>query len=114
MKRKPQLEYLKKNFLFVEVAARAKAFREKNPSVECLSLSVGDTTEPLPLAVTEELLKKSESLGTKEGYQGYGLEEGDLVLREKINAHFYKGTFSSEEIFISDGAICDLGRLTAF
>lgn len=114
MKRKPQLELLKKNFLFVEVAARAQAFREKNPHVECISLSVGDTTEPLPLSVARALLKKSEALGTKEGYQGYGLEEGSIDLRDKINTHFYKGAFSQEEIFISDGAICDLGRLMAF
>ncbi len=114
MKRKPQLELLKKNYLFVEVAARVEAYRKRHPNKELISLSVGDTTEPLLQTVTDELVRKSQALGTKEGYQGYGLEEGAIDLREKIAASVYKNHFSKEEIFISDGAICDLGRLTAF
>jgi len=33
------------------------------------------------------------------------------ALREKISSVFYNGKFSIDEIFISDGAKCDIGRL---
>jgi LL-diaminopimelate aminotransferase len=45
-----------------------------------------------------------------EGYSGYQ-DEGLLELREKISAVYYGGKFKPNEIFISDGAKCDIGRL---
>ena len=45
-----------------------------------------------------------------EGYSGYQ-DEGILSLREKISEVFYKNQFTPDEIFISDGAKCDIGRL---
>jgi LL-diaminopimelate aminotransferase len=49
-------------------------------------------------------------LGTPEGYSGYQ-DEGALSLREKISEVFYKNAFGADEVFISDGAKCDIGRL---
>jgi LL-diaminopimelate aminotransferase len=45
-----------------------------------------------------------------ETYSGYS-DEGLLELREKISAVFYRGLFGADEVFISDGAKCDIGRL---
>jgi LL-diaminopimelate aminotransferase len=49
-------------------------------------------------------------LGTAEGYVGY-TDEGFEELRKRISGVFYKGTFAPDEVFISDGAKCDIGRL---
>lgn len=114
MERKSNLETLTPNYLFVEVANRVKAYSSSNPEKELISLSVGDTSEPIPQVVVEKLFQKSKALGTPEGYKGYGLEEGEEMFREKIASAYYSKKFSKEEIFISDGAICDLGRLLAF
>jgi LL-diaminopimelate aminotransferase len=45
-----------------------------------------------------------------EGYSGYQ-DEGIPALRKKISEVFYRGQFATDEIFISDGAKCDIGRL---
>jgi LL-diaminopimelate aminotransferase len=41
------------------------------------------------------------------GYSDEGFEE----LRKRISDCFYKGAFGLEEVFVSDGAKCDIGRL---
>ena len=56
------------------------------------------------------LVEGARKLGTIEGYSGYQ-DEGLLALREKISSVFYGGQFSAGEVFISDGAKCDIGRL---
>jgi len=50
-------------------------------------------------------------LGSPEGYSGYGDEQGMTALREKIAQVFYHGKVESDEVFVSDGAKCDIGRL---
>lgn len=76
-----------------------------------ISLSIGDTSEPIPPAVTEKMIAAARQLSTRIGYTGYGAEQGGRSLREKIAAVVYNGSISPDEIFISDGAKCDIGRL---
>jgi LL-diaminopimelate aminotransferase len=52
----------------------------------------------------------ARKLGSVEGYTGYS-DEGLAALRERISKVFYKKMFAPDEIFISDGAKCDIGRL---
>lgn len=111
VKRNPNFKSLSENYLFPEVARRVKAFKHQNPHVELISLSIGDTSQPLSATISKMLKKKSEELGTHAGYHGYGPEQGALSLRKKIAHVFYSDTISPEEIFISDGAKCDIGRL---
>ena len=49
--------------------------------------------------------------GTKEGYSGYGAEQGMGPLREKIASALYDGKVDAAEVFVSDGSKCDIGRL---
>ena len=102
---------LSPQYLFPEVNARKKAFLQTHPEASILSLGIGDTTEPIPLAVADALSKASIQLGTKEGYSGYGSEQGMQELREAIASVFYAGAVQGSEVFISDGAKCDIGRL---
>merc|ERR1719331_1809795 len=50
-------------------------------------------------------------LGTKDGYSGYGAEQGQGPLRAKISQNLYDGKVAAEEVFVSDGSKCDIGRL---
>jgi len=111
MKRNPNLARLKGNYLFPEVVFRKEKFLEKNPHVKLISLGVGDTTQPIPTSITKALIEAASNLGTLKGYSGYGPEQGMQSLRKKIAHAVFNNSFDWEEIFISDGANSDLGRL---
>lgn len=111
MKRNPNMARLNANYLFPEIQLRKREFLAKNPNASLISLGVGDTTEPLPLSIADSLAEASRGLGTLAGYSGYGPEQGIARLREKIAEKVYGGRVAPDEVFISDGAKCDLGRL---
>jgi LL-diaminopimelate aminotransferase len=104
-------EKLKPVYLFPEMEQRKRRFLEKHPNAHLLHLGVGDTILPLPSSLVFALKEAANELGTREGYRGYGEEQGLCPLREKISSHIYQGEISPEEIFISDGAKPDIGRL---
>ncbi len=111
IKRNPHFSKLKSGYLFPEINARRKQFLAQHPDAKIISLGIGDTTEPLTPTVAAALVEASRKLGTEEGYVGYGAEQGIEPLRKKIAEVFYGGRIAPDEIFISDGAKCDLGRL---
>ena len=102
---------LQAGYLFPEIARRRKTLLEKNPDAKIISLGIGNTTEPLTPTITNALAEAARKLGTPEGYSGYGDEQGLTSLREKISSVLYRGLVSPEEITISDGSKCDIGRL---
>jgi LL-diaminopimelate aminotransferase len=51
------------------------------------------------------------ALGTEKGYTGYGAGQGLVELRKKISQKIYNEMVEEDELFISDGAKCDIGRL---
>ena len=98
-------------YLFPEVAKRRKAYQESHKDAKIISLGIGNTTEPLSPHICKAMADYAASLGTKEGYSGYGDEQGLSALREKIASVLYKGMASADEIFVSDGAKCDIARI---
>lgn len=111
VERNGSLKHIVVPYLFVEIAKRRAAHLKKYPDAPLLSLGIGDTTEPIPSIIADEMAMKAAALGTKEGYQGYGDPFGPLSLREKIAHVLYGGKVGADEIFISDGSKCDIGRL---
>lgn len=111
MKRNPNMELLKANYLFPEIHQRKQQFLEQYPEASLISLGIGDTIEPISPSITCALEKASKRLSTSEGYSGYGPEQGIKSLREKIAHHIYSSRVKADEVFVSDGAKCDLGRL---
>ena len=111
VKRNPNMAKLPGGYLFPEINRRKKEFLAKNPDAKIISLGIGNTTEPLLPYITKALENAAKGLGTKEGYSGYGDEQGMTALREKIAAAWYKGMVDADDVFISDGAKCDCGRL---
>lgn len=111
MKRNSNMTSLNPNYLFPEINFRKRQFLAQHPDVSLISLGIGDTTEPIPESIASSFENVSRGLATLEGYSGYGPEQGGKVLREKIASKIYSNLVQPEEIFISDGAKCDLGRL---
>jgi LL-diaminopimelate aminotransferase len=111
VKRNPHVAKLHAGYLFPEINKRKQAFLEKNSNARLISLGIGDTTEPLPPFVAKELSQTSLELATQSGYRGYGPEEGEVALRHQIAQQLYQNRITANEIFISDGTNCDIGRL---
>ncbi|KAJ8768969.1 hypothetical protein K2173_023964 [Erythroxylum novogranatense] len=103
---------LQAGYLFPEVARRRNAHLQKYPDARVISLGIGDTTEPIPEVITSAMAERSQELSTFEKYSGYGAEQGEKPLRSAIASTFYDGLgIEEDDIFVSDGAKCDISRL---
>jgi len=100
-------------YLFPEISRRVKTFTEKNPGIEVIKLGIGNTTEPLAPEIIKALHEGVEKLANEKTYSGYGDEQGNKNLREAI-VKYYKQLgveISPEEVFVSDGAKCDVSNI---
>jgi LL-diaminopimelate aminotransferase len=105
---------LKAGYLFPEIARRVKAFSEAHPEAAIIRLGIGDVTEPLPEACRTAMKAAIDEMGTREGFHGYGPEQGYAWLREAIARHDFQARgchVSAEEIFVSDGSKCDSANI---
>jgi LL-diaminopimelate aminotransferase len=112
--RNPHFAKLQGGYLFPEIGRRRSAFVAEHPELadRIISLGIGDTTQPIPEHILGGLVNGAAKLGTTEGYTGYGAEAGVRDLREKIAAACYGSTpITADEVFVSDGAKCDIARL---
>jgi LL-diaminopimelate aminotransferase len=110
LSRNPGIGRLAAGYLFPEIARRRREFQAAHPDVTLISLGVGNTTEPILPHICGALAEAARGLGAVETYSGY-MDEGLAELRAKIAEVFYGGAFGIDEIFISDGSKCDIGRL---
>ncbi len=101
------------SYLFSTVARKQREFQEAHPDKKVIRLSIGDVTLPLAPVVIEAMHKAVDEMGTKEGFHGYGPEQGYDFLKESIQAYYAShGTeLERDEIFISDGAKSDVGNI---
>lgn len=108
-------EYLKLpgSYLFSEIARRVATFTEKNPEAQIIRMGIGDVTRPLPQAVIEALCEAAREQAVPGAFKGYGPDHGYMFLRELIVEHDYAPLgvkVDPNEIFISDGAKCDVAN----
>ena len=105
---------LQGNYLFSTIAGKVNEYMENNHEADIIRLGIGDVTQPIVPAIIESLHKAVDEMGTEEGFHGYGPEQGYAFLRETIAREDYKArdcVIEADEIFISDGAICDVGNI---
>ncbi|MCY3021419.1 MAG: LL-diaminopimelate aminotransferase [Planctomycetota bacterium] len=105
---------LKAGYLFPEIGRRVKAFAAAYPAARIIRMGIGDVTEPLPAAVIAAMHKAVDEMARRETFQGYGPEQGCDFLRETIATNDFQARgcdISAEEIFVSDGAKCDMGNI---
>ena len=104
---------LQSNYLFADIARKVAAYRENHPDRRVISLGIGDVTRPLAPAVIAALHEAVDEMGRAETFHGYGPEQGYGFLRDAIASNDYASRgvhVDADEIFISDGAKCDLGN----
>jgi len=104
---------LKASYLFTDIARRVNAYTAANPQKPIIRLGIGDVTEPLPAVCIEALHAASDEMGRRETFKGYGSEQGYAFLREAVAEHDYAARgcqVAADEVFISDGAKCDVGN----
>ena len=104
---------LQSNYLFADIARKVAAYKESHPEKRVISLGIGDVTRPLVPAVIAALHGAVDEMGRAETFHGYGPEQGYAFLRDAIVANDYAPYgvhIDADEIFISDGAKCDVGN----
>ncbi len=109
----PHYAKLPGSYLFAEIGRRVRAFQAANTDINVISLGIGDVSVPLTPAVIKALHEATDEMGTKSSFKGYGPEQGYDFLREAIVASDYKARgmdIGADEVFVSDGAKCDVGN----
>ena len=105
---------LPESYLFSEIARKVAQYKEEHPEANIIRMGIGDVTLPIPPAVIQALHDAVDEIGTKQGFHGYGPEQGYAFLRETIRRNDFldKGIeIEADEIFVSDGAKSDTGNI---
>lgn len=105
---------LQESYLFSTIAKKVAKYTQENPNNKIIKLGIGDVTKPIVPACIEAMHKAVDEIGTKEGFKGYGPEQGYEFLRNAIIENDYKARgidIKKDEIFVSDGAKCDCGNI---
>lgn len=106
---------MKKNYLFIDIAKRLKAFTAANPDKTLIRMGIGDVTLPLAPVVVEAIKKAADEMGVKETFRGYeDSGTGYDFLKEAIVGYYRSFGVSLElsEIRVNDGAKADCGNIT--
>lgn len=106
-------ENLKKNYLFVEMENRIKAYQEKNPQAKIIRLGIGDVTLPLCQTVIKSMHEAVDEMAKKETFKGYGPSNGYEFLREAISKSYlkYDIEIDKNDVYVSDGAKSDTANI---
>jgi LL-diaminopimelate aminotransferase len=105
---------LRAGYLFPEVSRRVRAYQEKNPKANIISLGIGDVTQPLPPVIIDAMKRAVDEMANKATFHGYGPERGYDFLIDAIIENDYKSrgvSLDRSEVFVSDGAKCDTGNI---
>ena len=102
------------SYLFAEIARRVKAFQNENPNARMIRMGIGDVTQPLCEAVIKAMHEGVDEMANAETFRGYGPDFGyDFLVNAIIKGDYEARGVSLEfdEVFISDGAKCDVANL---
>jgi len=105
---------LQAGYLFPEISRRIRTFQTKNPDARIISLGIGDVTQPLAPVIIKAMRKAVDQMGTEAGFRGYGPELGyDFLIDAIIDNDFNPRGIDlhKSELFISDGAKCDIANI---
>ena len=105
---------LKGRYLFKSIADKVAEFKVKNGDNGLIALGIGDVSLPLAPTVAAAFSAAAKGMGVTEGFHGYAPYFGYDFLREAIaSTYSARGAdINTDEIFISDGAKCDIANLT--
>lgn len=107
------LNKLKKNYLFVDIARKTREYTCKKPNSDIISMGIGDVTLPLSKVVVNAMKEASNEMLHSDTFRGYGPHEGYEFLRKAISKR-YKNLgveIDPNEVYISDGAKSDAANI---
>lgn len=105
---------LEKNYLFIKIAEKIKAFQAEYPEKKIIRMGIGDVTQPLAPIVVEAMKKAADELAVKETFRGYEDSGAGYDFLKNAVSDYYK-SFGADvppcDIRINDGAKSDCGNL---
>ena len=105
---------LQNNYLFSTITKKLNDYEKEFPNKNIIKMGIGDVVLPPPEVCITAMQKAILEMSKKETFKGYGPEQGYDFLREKISAYDYENlNISPNEIFVSDGAKCDIARIVS-
>lgn len=113
MKLNKNFDNMQQNYLFLTIAQKVAKYTKAHPDNKIIRMGIGDVTRPLAPAVIEAMQKATAEMGDAATFQGYPPDQGQVFLREKIQAYYAQRGVKLElsEIFIGDGAKSDVGNI---
>ena len=105
---------LEKNYLFINIAKKVKAFSEANPDADIIRMGIGDVTLPIAKCVVDAMKKGADEMGVKETFKGYeDSGTGYDFLKEAVSGYYksFGVDVKPSEIRINDGAKSDCGNI---
>lgn len=105
---------LQDSYLFSTIAKKIEKYKKENPTKEIIKMGIGDVTRPIVPVVIEAMHKAVDEMKDSNTFRGYGPEQGYEFLREKIAKYDYEARnikIEPDEIFVSDGAKCDVANI---
>ncbi|MCH5235482.1 MAG: LL-diaminopimelate aminotransferase [Muribaculaceae bacterium] len=101
-------------YLFTQISRILAKYKEDKDAIPLIRMDIGDVPGPVADCVAKAMHKAVDDLAKQDTFKGYGPEQGYAFLRDIISQKDYKErgiNIDPSEIFINDGAKCDLGNL---
>ena len=105
---------LEKNYLFINIAKKVKAFTEAHPEADIIRMGIGDVTQPIAKCVVEAMKQGADEMGVKETFKGYEDSGAGYDFLKEAVAGYYKSfgvDIPADDIRINDGAKSDCGNI---
>lgn len=105
---------LEKNYLFINIAKKVKAFTKAHPEADIIRMGIGDVTQPIAKCVVESMKKGADEMGVKETFKGYEDSGAGYDFLKEAVAGYYKSfgvDIPADDIRINDGAKSDCGNI---
>ena len=105
---------LEKNYLFINISKKVKAFTEAHPEADIIRMGIGDVTQPIAKCVVEAMKKGADEMGVKETFKGYEDSGAGYDFLKEAVAGYYKSfgvDIPADDIRINDGAKSDCGNI---
>ena len=107
-----QLKLINPDSGFSAASRYVARYRREHPSVNIVSLGIGDVSRPVVKPVLDAMHQAVDELGSMDTFHGYGAYYGINELREAILQNEYASFgFTKDEIYVSDGTKSDASNL---
>jgi LL-diaminopimelate aminotransferase len=108
----PYFTNLVSSYLFPQIEKKVNMLKSKFPKIELINLGIGDITKPLAKPIIKAMVDATYELEKDFSKAKYGPSIGFKFLRSLIAKEDYaKLNINEDEIFISNGAKCDISHI---